>query len=103
MADIPEFDYLWHYLDYWADKDENYPAIKFGSSEITYGEFKRNADTLAGALAEMGVKNGDRVATVLPMRPEYAYTLLACSKTGCIAVPMDVRYRKAELTNFWPC
>ncbi len=100
MTDLPEFEYLWQYLDYWADKDENYPAIKYGENEITYGEFKRNADALAGALVEMGVKNGDRVATVLPMRPEYAYTLLACSKSGCITVPMDVRYRKAELSRF---
>ncbi len=100
MIDLPEFEYLWQYLDFWADKDENYSAIKYGESEITYGEFKRNVDAIAGALVEMGVSNGDRVATVLPMRPEYAYTFLACSKAGCIAVPMDVRYRKAELSRF---
>jgi|Deesub1362A_J573_1020465.scaffolds.fasta_scaffold00040_76 acyl-CoA synthetase (AMP-forming)/AMP-acid ligase II len=100
MKDLPEFEYLWQYLDYWANKDEGYTAIKYGSEEITYGEFKRSVDSLAGALLEMGVSSGDRIATVLPMRPEYAYTYLASSKIGSITVPMDVRYRKAELSRF---
>lgn len=80
--------------------DESHPAIKFGGREISYGEFKKNVDGLASAFAEMGVRHGDRIATVLPMRPEYAYTFLASIKVGCIAVPMDVRYRKAELSRF---
>ena len=100
MNELPEFEYIWQYLDYWAERDEGYPAIKFGSEIISYGEFRRNVDAIAGALLEMGVRFGDRVATVLPMRPEYAYTYLACSKTGCITVPMDVRYRRAELSRF---
>ncbi len=100
MNDLPEFEYLWQYLDYWAGKDESYTAIKFGNMEITYGEFRKNVDSLAAALLEIGVGSGDRIATVLPMRPEYAYTYLASSKIGCITVPMDVRYRKAELSRF---
>ena len=34
------------------------------------------------------------------MSPEYIYTFLACSKIGAICVPMDVRYRTAELRRF---
>ena len=100
MTNIPEFEYLWQYLEYWAEKDANYPAIKYGNDVVTYGEFRRNVNSVAAALLEMGTNYGDRIATVLPMRPEYAYTFLACSRIGCITVPMDVRYRKAELSRF---
>ena len=37
---IQEFEYLWQYLDHWADVDETYPAIKFKDKEINYGELK---------------------------------------------------------------
>ncbi|WP_202320637.1 class I adenylate-forming enzyme family protein [Archaeoglobus neptunius] len=97
---VPEFDYLWQYLDHWAEIDERFPAIKFKGKEISYGELKNNVDRLAASLLSLGVKKGDRVSTVLPMCPEYVYSFLACSKIGAICVPMDVRYRTAELRKF---
>ncbi len=97
---IQEFEYLWQYLDHWADVDETYPAIKFKDKEISYGELKERVDRLAASLLKLGVRKGDRVATILPMSPEYSYTFLACSKIGAICVPMDVRYRTAELRRF---
>ncbi len=100
MEDIPVFDYIWQYLDYWASVDEKYLAMTFKDEVITYGEFKKNVDSLAKALLDMGVSKGDRIATVLPMCPEYVYTFLASSKIGCITVPMDVRYRRSELSKF---
>ncbi|VAW40670.1 Acetyl-CoA synthetase, partial [hydrothermal vent metagenome] len=38
----------------------------------------------ANALKKLGVKKGDRVAVYLPMIPELAITLLACSRIGAI-------------------
>ncbi len=97
---IKEFDFLWQYLDYWAEVNGSYPALKFRGEEISYGKFKDFVDRLAASLIKVGVKKGDRVATILPMSPEYAYTFVACSKVGAICVPMDVRYRAAELRGF---
>jgi acyl-CoA synthetase (AMP-forming)/AMP-acid ligase II len=97
---IREFDFLWQYLDYWAEIDSSYPAIKFRGREISYGQLKDHVDRLASSLIRAGVEKGDRVATVLPMMPEYAITFIACSKIGAICVPMDVRYRAAELRGF---
>lgn len=91
---------LWEYLDYWAKVDAAYPALKFKGKEISYGEMKNFVDRLSASLIKLGVEKGDRVATVLPMSPEYVYTFLACSKIGAICVPMDVRYRIAELRSF---
>jgi acyl-CoA synthetase (AMP-forming)/AMP-acid ligase II len=93
-------EFLWEYLDYWAKVDASYPALKFRGREISYGEMKDAVDRLSASLIELGVEKGDRVATILPMCPEYAYTFLACSKIGAICVPMDVRYRTAELRGF---
>ena len=95
-----KFDYLWQYVDYWSEVDRNYPAIKFQGEEISYGELKDKVDRLSASLLNLGVEKGDRITTVLPMRPEYVYTFLACSKIGAICVPMDVRYRTAELRRF---
>lgn len=100
MGLIKNFDFLWQYLDYWADVDAEYPALKFGGKKISYGKLKEYVDSLASSLFNAGVTKGDRVATVLPMCPEYVCTFLACSKIGAICVPMDVRYRIAELRSF---
>ncbi|AIY90284.1 class I adenylate-forming enzyme family protein [Geoglobus acetivorans] len=97
---VEEFDFLWEYLDYWAEVDRDYTAIKFGDRMISYGELKDSVDALASAFLSLGVEKGDRIATILPMSPEYVYTFLACTKIGAICVPMDVRYRIAELRRF---
>ena len=39
---------------------------------------------LANGLKSIGVKKGDRVTIYLPMIPEAAYAMLACSRIGAI-------------------
>ena len=39
---------------------------------------------MANALKELGVKKGDRVTIYLPMIPEAAYAMLACTRIGAI-------------------
>ncbi|MEO1478553.1 MAG: acetate--CoA ligase [Bacteroidota bacterium] len=51
---------------------------------LTYREVYENVCRLTNALRAMGVKKGDRVTVYLPMIPEAAYTMLACSRVGAI-------------------
>ncbi|MCE4614512.1 MAG: acyl--CoA ligase [Desulfurococcales archaeon] len=95
-----QFDFLWKYLDYWASVDSGFPALKFHGEVVSYGLLKDRVDRVAGSLVVHGVGKGDRVATVLPMRPEYIYMYLACARIGAICVPMDVRYRISEFRRF---
>ncbi len=55
-----------------------------GSRKITYGELHEQVGKLANALKEMGVKRGDRVTIYLPLIPEAAFSMLACTRIGAI-------------------
>ncbi|MFG2195808.1 acetate--CoA ligase [Streptomyces sp. NPDC048639] len=49
---------------------------------ITYAELQREVSRAAGALTELGVRAGDRVAIYLPMIPEAVVAMLACARIG---------------------
>ena len=44
---------------------------------MTYGEFRKQVDALRGALAELGLEKGDRIAIVANNRPEWAIAAYA--------------------------
>jgi len=52
------------------------------SRVITYGELHREVCKFANVLKELGVKRGDRVALYMPMVPELAVAILACTRIG---------------------
>jgi acetyl-CoA synthetase len=51
---------------------------------ITYAELHREVCKAATLLRKLGVKRGDRVAIYLPMIPEAAIAMLACTRIGAI-------------------
>jgi acetyl-CoA synthetase len=51
---------------------------------ITYKELYEEVCQFANALAELGVKKGDRVALYLGMVPELAISMLACARLGAV-------------------
>lgn len=63
----------------WEGDDPNEPCLK-----ITYKELSQRVNQLSNALKEKGVKKGDRVTIYMPMIPEAAYAMLACSRIGAI-------------------
>ncbi len=54
------------------------------SKAITYKELHEQVCRLANVLKKNGVKKGDRVTIYLPMIPEAAYAMLACTRVGAI-------------------
>ncbi len=54
------------------------------SSNITYGELHDKVCRMANILKERGIKKGDRVCIYMPMIPEAAYAMLACTRIGAI-------------------
>ncbi len=50
----------------------------------TYREFRDLVATCAGALAELGVRRGDRVIIYMPMVPEAVVAMLACARLGAV-------------------
>ncbi|WP_022964516.1 acetate--CoA ligase [Halopseudomonas pelagia] len=54
------------------------------SKNITYRELHEHVCRLANVLRARGVKKGDRVCLYMPMIPEAAYAMLACSRIGAV-------------------
>ena len=51
---------------------------------ITYRQLKHEVARVANVLKAHGVRKGDRVCIYMPMIPELAYTMLACTRIGAI-------------------
>jgi acetyl-CoA synthetase len=60
--------------------------------QTTFGELSESSNRLANGLAAHGVKQGDRVAIMLPQRPETAIAHIAVYKLGAIAVPLSTLF-----------
>ena len=51
---------------------------------FTYREFRDLTARFAGALAQQGIRKGDRVIIYMPMVPEAVIAMLACARIGAI-------------------
>jgi acetyl-CoA synthetase len=49
---------------------------------LTYGDLLRETSQFANVLKRLGVKKGDRVVLYMPMIPELAIAMLACTRIG---------------------
>ncbi|HTP46548.1 MAG TPA: AMP-binding protein [Casimicrobiaceae bacterium] len=67
---------------HWEDEDG-------ASARWTYAALQRDANRLSNALSAQGVGRGDRVAIMLPQRPETAIAHIACYQMGAVAVPLS--------------
>ncbi|MFO1012892.1 MAG: acetate--CoA ligase [Caulobacteraceae bacterium] len=54
------------------------------SRKITYAEAHAEVCRMANVLKAQGVKKGDRVTIYMPMIPEAAFAMLACSRIGAV-------------------
>ncbi|MEK1904245.1 MAG: acetate--CoA ligase [Pseudomonas sp.] len=54
------------------------------SAHITYNKLHSHVCRLANVLKQRGVKKGDRVCIYMPMIPEAAYAMLACTRIGAV-------------------
>ncbi|HEV2451836.1 MAG TPA: AMP-binding protein [Streptosporangiaceae bacterium] len=68
-----------------------------GGQVLTYAQVADWTERLAGRLASLGVRRGDRVALTLPGGPGFVLLLLAITRLGAAAAPLNPAYRRAEL------
>ncbi len=55
----------------------------------TFWDLEQQANRLSNALAALGVARGDRVALILPQRPETVVAHIAVYQLGAVAVPLS--------------
>jgi len=89
------------YVERWAKLTPDKPAmIQHEDGKIvTYGQFLKLIDFFALRLLDMGIKKGDRVATMLVLFPEHIILMYACFKIGAIIAPIDVRLKNEEVVR----
>jgi oxalate---CoA ligase len=63
---------------------------------LTYAQVADRIETLAGRLAALGVRRGDRVALSLPNGPDVVLLLLAITAVGAAAAPLNPAYTQSE-------
>jgi acetyl-CoA synthetase len=78
-----------HYADdrarfalYWEDEDGERRAL-------TFWDLQQQANRLSNALRALGVARGDKVALMLPQRPETVVSHIAVNQMGAVAVPLS--------------
>jgi acetyl-CoA synthetase len=59
------------------------------TAAYTYWDLQVRANAVSNALAALGVRRGDRVAILLPQRPETVIAHVACYQMGAIALPLS--------------
>ncbi len=67
---------------YWEDESG-------ATAAHTFWDLQQQANRLANALAAMGIARGDRVALILPQRPETVVAHIAAYQLGAVAVPLS--------------
>jgi acetyl-CoA synthetase len=59
---------------------------------LSYGQLQAQANRLAHVLRRLGVQRGDRVAVVMPQRPETAVAHIALYQLGAVAMPLSMLF-----------
>ncbi len=66
---------------------------------FTYAALQDDARRLSNALGSLGVARGDRVAIVMPQRPQTAVALMAVFQMGALAVPLSTLFGAEALQS----
>ena len=67
---------------YWEDESG-------ATAAYTFWDLQQQANRLANALAALGIGRGDKVALILPQRPETVVAHVAVYQLGAVAVPLS--------------
>ena len=91
-------------LHRWArDTPEAVAILQDGGDKasvpFTYASLQRDARRLSNALGSLGVARGDRVAVIMPQRPQTAVALMAVFQMGAIAVPLSTLFGAEALQS----
>ncbi|MCQ0092969.1 malonyl-CoA synthase [Roseovarius sp. M141] len=69
-------------------------------SEVSYAAFLAQAARIAGHLAALGLKPGDRLAAQVAKSPEALALYAACVQAGVVFLPLNTAYTASEVTYF---
>jgi long-chain acyl-CoA synthetase len=74
-------------------------AVVFGAHRFTFCEFNGRVNRLAHTFLDLGIRKGDKIATLLPNSLELLETYWAVAKIGAVVVPLSPLLREKALAR----
>ena len=96
MAPYPKVP-LFSFLDETASRHGLRPACLYKGRKITWRELKQYVEKFAAGLYHLGLRKGDKVATILPTSPQFIISDYAIQKIGAIHVPCSLLHKSHDL------
>jgi fatty-acyl-CoA synthase len=92
---------LWFNLEASATRFPDKPATIFYDSKLSYAQFRRQAEALAGFLQQRcGVSKGERVLLDLQTSPQFMLAYYACLRADAVVVPVSPMNVTDELEHY---
>lgn len=73
-------------VDQAAERFGDATALEYGDQRVTYRELRAQVNRMAGGLAQLGLRGGDRVLLTLPNCLEFVVGFFAVQKLGAVIV-----------------
>ena len=80
---------LYDILEISARRYPGHTAINYYGNKISYEQLWTESCRLAGALADMGVKKGDRVAVYMQNSPQFIISFFGILRANAVVVPLN--------------
>ncbi|MGA7608394.1 MAG: AMP-binding protein, partial [Anaerolineales bacterium] len=90
---------LFHLLEESARKYPDRACTIFKGAVISYKEMNDKTDRIAAALADIGVKKGDRVGIFMPNTPQFVVAYFGILKAGGVVVAINPLYTPPEIAQ----
>jgi len=84
-------------IEYIASKYADREAVVFRNERYTYADLKKYSDRASARLAFLGLRPGDKIALLLPNRPEFIWYWLGAAQMGLVVVVLNTRLRRDEI------
>src|ERR1041385_6652642 len=85
------------FLRYAAQQFPSKTAVVCGNERLTYAQFASRTSRLAGALREIGVQPGDRVAYLSANCHRLLESYYGVLEAGAVLLPLNIRLTPKEL------
>jgi fatty-acyl-CoA synthase len=77
----------------WPDRD----ALVFRDHRYSFADLKAEADAMSARFHDLGLRRGDKIAILMPNRPEFLFCWLGAAQMGMVAVMINTRLRVEEI------
>ncbi|MEA1962053.1 MAG: class I adenylate-forming enzyme family protein [Bacillota bacterium] len=90
-------DYFSKLVEEHAEKRPKSIAYIFMDQVITYEQFNEMIKRVANSMIDLGLRPGDKIATLLPQSPAFSTLFMAASTMGLVVLPLDLRDKPGEM------